>query len=117
MKAIKIDVVKKTVEDIEISGDLISMYKALECDCVTSVRITDDEILWVDDDGLLHDNPIGAFLFENYPQVLSGHGLILGVTGSGENRSTKLKSESIKELIRFEDVKNLPEPSIHFVNF
>ena len=118
MRAIKIDVVKETVEEIEISGSLDSMYAALQCDCICSVGIhlTPCEVLWVDDEGLLKD-PIGAFTIVGYPNPLSGHGIILGVTSSGANRSTKYSADLVRRMVEFTDPKYLPKPEIKVISF
>jgi hypothetical protein len=112
MRAIKIDVIAKTIEEIDIDGSLKSMYEALDVDVVASVRIARGEILWVDDNGLHRDPPLGAFMFGVYPQALSGHGLIVGLGGIGDNCNTKLTLEEVKANVSFCDVSELPEPII-----
>lgn len=113
MKAIKIDVEQKKVYEIEIDGNNKSMYEALKCSCVSHISIIRrKEFLWIDDDGLLKDNPLGAFELVGYPQLLSGNGLILGIDIGGNNISTAFDAETIKSLVKFEDAAKLPKPFI-----
>lgn len=118
MKAIKIDVVKKEVTEIEINGDIKSMYEALECDFIEGITLIErEEKLWIDEEGLLRDEPLGAFRMLGYPQVLSGHGLVLGITSSGENRGTWLEVDQIKRLVEFVGLDEIPEPSFTVTTF
>ena len=118
MRAIKIDVRRKEVYEIDIEPGLDAMYTALECDMVEAVTIARDfysrsfggrETLWVDEEGLLHD-PIGAF--ELNGRAFSGHGLILRTTEEGESTGTKIALENIQQYTRFIDPGDLPDPEI-----
>lgn len=117
MKAIKIDVVNKTVSEITIGTGFKDLCNALESGGYERVRISPTESLWVDDEGLLKDKPLGAFDIECYPQTLSGHGVIFGVDGMGESVDTALTVEQVKQMITFRDPAELPEPSISFISF
>ena len=114
MKAIKIDVIKREVYEIDIPKGLQGLYSALECDMVEIVRINDTEDLYVDEEGLLRHDPIGAFRFKGYDQVLSGHGLVLGNDGEGDSVDTTLTVEYIRDQVRFKEVQDIPEPFMHF---
>lgn len=114
MRAIKIDVTKKEVYEIQIDGSIQSMHAALECETFDMVRLSRTEILWVDDEGLLKKNPVGAFKIDTYPQLLSGHGLIIGIDPGGYNVETKISVEDIKDRIAFKDVDQLPKAALHF---
>ncbi len=116
MRAIKIDVIKKEIYEIDIPGDRTSMCKALEADGYDSVRIAKAEMLWVDGEGLLRKPPLGAFMFHPYPQALPGHGLIIGLRGP-ENAATKLTLEEVRESVEFVDISELPVPVIQFASF
>lgn len=91
------------------------MYKALECDLVEAVTIGSVEILWIDEEGLLHE-PIGAFTL--YGQSFSGHGLITGVNHhTGDSISSRIPLSSIQSDIAFIDPEGLPEPDIRIFTF
>lgn len=113
MKAIKIDVIKKDVYEVEITTNINSIYKHMECECFCQVgrRMPNGDILLVDDNGLLHDKPIGAFEFGTYPQALSGHGIMIGTDSAGETVNTKSTLEYVKANVRFVSTSFLGQPS------
>jgi hypothetical protein len=118
MRAIKIDVIKKDVYEVEITPDIKTFYKHLECDCFCQVgrRMKNNDILIVDDEGLLK-SAIGAFKFDTYFQPLSGHGLIYGTSGSGETIPAKSSIDDIKSKVTFMGTNGLPEPKIEVRSF
>lgn len=111
MRAIKINVVDKTVSEIQIQDSFKGMCVALKSNGYDAVRLSATECLWVDDEGLLKEKPLGAFRIEGYPQALSGHGIIIGLRGPA-NVDTKLDVDVVRELITFVDSEELPEPLI-----
>ncbi len=131
IKAILIDAQNKQIKEVELEpteglGYLQSIYKQLKCDCITSAcgdlfnRLS--HTLFVDDEGLLKDEPMGAFcirigetghLYQS--QVLSGNGIIVGVDEEGECIDHALDEEIIKDIVLWDDVANLPAPSMTYV--
>lgn len=111
MKAIKIDVVKKDVYEVEVTTDIATFYKHLECDDFNQVgrRLPNGDCLIVDGEGLLK-KPIGAFQFGTYPNSLSGHGLLFGTDSEGETVGVKSTLDYVKRAVRFVDPATLPEP-------
>lgn len=114
MRAIKIDVTKKEIYDVEITASIKTIYKHLECEyfCQVGRRLKTGDMLLVDDNGLLHEKPIGAFTFGTYPQTLSGHGIFIGTDSAGETIDAQSDIEFIRSQVKFVDVKNLPQPEI-----
>ena len=53
ISAIKIDVVKKEVYQVEIENNLEGLYEAIECEIVECVRINQSNDLWLDEEGRL----------------------------------------------------------------
>lgn len=119
MKAIKIDVVKKEVYEVEITSDIKTFYKHLECGCFCQVgrRLPNGDMLLVDDNGLLKDTHLGWFTFGTYPQPLTGHGLMVGTSRSGETVPCKSTLEYVKSAVRFIAPKSLPKPKIEVRSF
>lgn len=117
MRAIKIDVTKKEIYEVEITDDIKTIYKHLGCDCFCQVGrgLKSGDMLLVDDNGLLHEKPIGAFTFGTYPQPLSGHGIFIGTDEAGETIDAQSDIEFIRTQVRFTDVKNLPEPEFKII--
>lgn len=118
MKALKIDVVKKDVYEVEITRDINSIYKHLECECFAQVgrRMQNGDILLVDDNGLLNPS-IGSFKIGAYPNSLSGHGILIGTDEVGETVDASSTIESLRNIVRFEDVAPLPKPEIKVIGF
>ena len=120
MKAIKIDVVNQTITEIELAPGIDAIYQELDCNlftCISPIGFPPGDAIYIDDEGLLRDPVIGAFSVRGYPQVLSGHGLIIGTDSEGESISCKCILESIKKAIRFEDPHYLPEPGFKIIHF
>jgi hypothetical protein len=104
MKAIKIDVVKKEVYEVEISSDIKTMHKQLECSCFAAAgHLKNKDMLLVDDEGLLVEKPLGFFIISGYPNLLSGHGLVVGVSRSGATVPAKSTADGIKQMVEFID--------------
>jgi hypothetical protein len=114
LKGIKIDVVKQTIEQILVENSLDGLYTALECDCIARARLNDNELIWLDDNGLIVDKPLGAFTIGN-SRPFSGHGLILGDNGSGESCDTGLTVEFVKSQVMFVTEYELPEPKFEVI--
>ena len=56
MKAILIDAVEKTVSEVNYENTLEHAYRLLRCDLVDVVHV-DDDVMFVDDEGLLAGSP------------------------------------------------------------
>lgn len=93
LRGILINPFEKTVKEVEVPGDehLSEWYKLLGCECICSVRLDGNNVLWLDDNGLLGDQKNQRhFFLGKYPQMLAGKGLILAVNARGESVSTTL---------------------------
>ncbi len=104
MKAIKIDVVKQEVYEVEITqGSLEDIYKELACRMFAMpFEHSNNDGLYVDDEGLLRDNLIGGFSYKHFPhQPLFGNGLIVGCDDSGESDDAKTTVEEVKNDVVF----------------
>lgn len=83
MKAILIDPTMRTVTETELDfgegGDtreLDVVYAAIGCDLVDIVRLPHNNMLILDDEGLLKPNRL--FRIEGYPEMLAGKTLLVG---------------------------------------
>lgn len=113
MRAIKIDVIKREVYEVELEDSLEAIYHHLECSCFCQVGTAfgEGDVLWVDDNGLLHE-PLGAFVIGWYPQALSGHGLVVGLGAEGTTVDANTALGMIKAMVTFVDTDLLPQPFI-----
>lgn len=84
------------VSEIDIK-DWRDIAPALDCNIFTTVRISESETIYVDDEGLYSGvaDKYGAFELDTYPQPLMGRGLVLGNTPDGESVDTKLTTEEL----------------------
>jgi hypothetical protein len=120
MRAIKIDVVNKDVYYVHINRDkrgsrLPDIYKHLDCSTIDSVNLAPGLDMYVDDEGLLRDEPIGAFKISGSDYVFSGHGLMVGHI-DGETVEPPILLHNAKKAIIFCDISDLPEPSITVIS-
>lgn len=118
IKAILIDVEAKELREIILDrtegNELDAIYKAVKCDCICSVESWIFQplghVLFVDDEGLLLNNPIGAFQIAD-GQVLSGNGIIVGSDIEGNTVDHYLRINVLRAFVHFKDVQELPEPA------
>jgi hypothetical protein len=110
LRGILIDPHTKTVT--EVFTDPYPAWKELiECDTITAVQfgINEDtgnrETIWLDDEGLLTQDPGPFFQVENYHQPLCGKGLILGTDQEGESVSSTVPLEFVQAVVSWPDVK------------
>ena len=115
MRAIKIDPSARTIEEIDVKGDLDSMEAILK-DGPCSVRVSRGNILCVGDNGLLSaGNPI--FRWANYVHPLAGVGLIIGIDEMGENQPCSFDLEEVQACVIWTDKETTGQltPSRDFI--
>lgn len=101
-KCIKIDVINEVVSEVEIEDNIQHIYKQLECDTFEVVEIDGVNDIYVDEEGLLKVNEnTKFFVYGDYPQPISGHGLIMGHDDKGNSISTTLTVEEVNEKVKF----------------
>lgn len=113
VKAVFIDVVSKTITDIEISTSIADIYDRLDCttfDMICPKNAPRGLTIYIDDAGLLRDVPLGAFSVRGFDQVLSGHGLVVGTDDEGNTSDCPQTAAQIAINVRFEDTHYLPLP-------
>ena len=102
MKAILIDVVEKTIKEVELKGDfLTNCYKLLKCRVIEVAAEIDDNTIWVDEEGYCHI-PMGYFRVIGYNQIFSGNGLVVGYDRTkDENKDCSIGVEDVRDLVTF----------------
>lgn len=88
MKAYLIDPFQRKLHEVEVDNDLRSWYSALRCDCVDVVCVGQAPNghridVWVDDEGLLPDEPRPMFRIGQ--STLAGYGLVLESDSQGNS--------------------------------
>lgn len=131
IKAILIDVENKEIKEVELTSEggnsyNQAIYDQLKCQYITSacaeIFSHIEHAMFVDDEGLLTNAPLGAFCISLNPrpytsQTLSGNAILVGIDNEGETISHNLDIEMIKKIVVWEDVSNLPQPSMEFYTF
>lgn len=105
LHAILIDPTSRTVEPVELNRGYREISRILGCGCFTTLGLSRSEVLYLDDEGLLKEEPGPFFKLEGYPQPLAGRGLILGLDFDGESVSTKLTVEKVRQKVSWPEVK------------
>ena len=129
VKAIQIDVVNKTINEVE-SDSLQDIYKHLNCSTFDVARVQmpsdvdcfiDDESLlktgYIDEDGTRH-NLSG---FKVGDTLLMGNGLLIGKSDmQGESTDCPITKEVVENTVTFIDFdreEDRPQPSIEFMSW
>lgn len=106
MRGILINPEDKTVTEIETPGGLDELYRLVNCRTVEVVDLGGGQDLWLDEEGLLTDDPGPFFAFigrEAHP--FCGRGLILSNDGQGNSTSTTLRLSAVSKLIVWPDIE------------
>lgn len=87
---------QRTIEHVEWSrkaegpgaNELKRYYKLLDCSTITALRsdlMAGDDVIYVDDEGLIKGPVYQFFGVKGYPQPLAGRGLVLGTDKQGNS--------------------------------
>jgi len=111
MKAILIDVQKKSVSMVEVDDKnvLKDWYRLMGCQMVEVAHYFNrhDSII-VDEEGLLSiDEDTKFFSIEGGHQPFAGNGLVVGVDDRGESVSPKISVEEIQSKVKFHSLQEI----------
>lgn len=99
MKAFLINPIQEKIIEVDTDGSLEDIYKLLEVNLIDSVRYDSDNIIYVDDEGLLKPIKEGFFVIGNSSLPLAGKGLVIGLADSGKEISSNLTLGELEERI------------------
>jgi len=106
MRAILINAKKRTVNEINITGDLASLKSSINCRTVAApYELENGDTVWCDDEGL-YVNKDFIELFEEYDPI-AGDVLITGTTRDGDTTDCKTTSSDIHNRVMFYDMATL----------
>jgi hypothetical protein len=100
MKAIFINSVEQTINEINFTGDYRDIQKMLDVELFTCVGLENGDTIYVDDMGLLNGTE-DFFVHEDYHHPLAGNGLILGTDHMGDSCDCKSDVGEINSKVRF----------------
>ena len=101
-KAILINVVAKTLTQVEING-LDDIYQAIGNDCSTFTcpfQLENNDTFYVDDEGLLKDVH-GGVQVEGYHSPFVGNALLIGTSRDGDNMDVRTSIEKLLPMLTF----------------
>lgn len=106
MRAIKIDVQKRDVYEIEMKGgDFRELYGVIgnNCTCFCApIRFDNDDTMFSDDEILLRPNDIvGGFIMPDWSYPIYNNAVIIGADDEGESVSAKSDINELKNQITF----------------
>lgn len=104
MRAILIDPYDKSISEIEYDGTLESAYAIISCYTIQGVSIDDDHVVYVDEEGLLHE-PKPFWQWWGSPNPIAGKGLIVKIDGEGEDAAATVPLDTITKLVSFPPVR------------
>ena len=99
MRAVLIDPVAKTVEEIDSPLDLKSLYALLQCSTLDLVTVGEHD-LYVDDEGLLVEDPV-FFSIRGYPQPLAGRAVLCRHNVEGNCAPATLSLATVRQRVTF----------------
>ena len=117
MKGILIDVENEQIKFVEVGKDIDAIYEQINCDCFTVINIENDDVIYVDDEGLFKLNEDSKFFYlEGSHQPIVGNGLILGTDDEGDSVDAKSKLEDIKDRITFLTIQDMQESNSEWLS-
>ena len=110
MRAYLIDTPNKQIVEVDYNGDYRTIKEHIRADLFTAVMLEGGDCLFVDDEGLINDNPHGWIKLEGYTQPLRGYGLVLGTDKEGESIEPSATLEELRGMIAFPSDEELDHP-------
>lgn len=97
MKGILINPFDETIKEVEVTNDYKDIYVLIECSTFDVVRISDEDDMFIDDEGLLKDNRYFRIAGRNY----AGRALLLSHNEDGDTMGTTFPMEDLEHLVDF----------------
>ena len=111
IKAIKIDVQKEDVYEMEIGCDYKELYPAIGNNCTMFTcpfEYPNGDGLFCDDEILLRqEDMVGAFKYPDWDVPIVNNAVILGVDDEGDSVDVKSTVEEIKKDLKFINIDQL----------
>lgn len=109
MRSILIDPAKRAVVPYRINGSVASLQAAVGSLIAFATQLDTGDVLYVDDEGLLRDNP-SFFAIAGGRHPYAGRGLLVGPETYGAITDVVATVEEVKSLVSFDvevDLKDL----------
>jgi hypothetical protein len=101
MRGILINPFDQTIKEVVYAGDFREIYSLIDCTTFDVVRITPDEDMYVDDEGLLIDNQRYFTLLGTGLNNFAGKALLLSHNNEGETIATNWTLQQVKNMVKW----------------
>ena len=114
MKALLINPIEKTIEEVEYNGDYKQIYTYIKASTFGVVDIPNDDTIYIDDEGLLKENN-HFFIHDDVPTPLGGMALVLGADhDTGDSVSVHATRKELKHKITFIGLHGIDHNKVGF---
>lgn len=128
MKALKIDVVNKTITRINIDKENFSteIYQQIGNGCnlfCCPVDFENGDCIYADDESLLHENVEGCFMLPEWNYPIVGNAIVLGTDQEGDTIDSKTSPSELLDNVIWgnkevaEDYREKALNSMYVINF
>lgn len=114
MKGILINPHDETIKEVVYTGDFREIYDLVDCRTFDCVRLTIENDMYVDDEGLLIDN---QRYFSIKDRNYGGKALLLAHDDEGESIATTFTLQEAKDMVQFLPEGHTEEPYMEFVSW
>ena len=111
MKAILINPFDQTIKETEYTGDYREIYSLVECRTFDCVRLTIENDMYIDDEGLLIDN---QRYFSIEGRNYGGKALLLSHNSEGETTATDWTLQETKDMVEWLPETHKETPYVEF---
>jgi len=115
MKAILINPHEETITEVEYSGNYKEIYSLIDCRTFDCVRITPNEDMYIDDEGLLMNNQRYFTLLGTGLNNFAGKALLLSHDDEGETTATNWTLQEVKNMVQWLPDTYKVEPYMEFM--
>jgi len=115
MKGILINPYDTTIKTTEYTGDYREIYDLVSCRTFDCVRITPNEDMYIDDEGLLMDNQRYFTLRGTGLNNFAGKALLLSHDDEGETTGTNLDLQMVEDMVEWLPEGHKETPYMEFV--
>ena len=112
MKGILINPHDETIKEVVYTGDFREIYDLVDCRTFDCVRLTIENDMYVDDEGLMRNNQM---YFTMNDRVYAGKALLLSHDDEGESTSTNLDLQMVEDMVEWLPEGHKETPYMEFI--
>ena len=112
MKGILINPFDTTIKEVVYTGDFREIYDLVDCRTFDCVRLTIENDMYVDDEGLMRNNQM---YFTMNDRVYAGKALLLAHDDEGETTATTFTLQEAEDMVEWLPEGHKETPYMEFV--